>query len=188
MSTSQTRYFVVSLPRTGTKSLCKMVETVGMKIRHAPSVHLHQLLNASDVQFFADTPLYAPSHIPHLLVNVNHKFIYIDRDPDEWKNSFERVGLYDNYNSLLETPNRNVYQELDKNCLAEVFSNEPYDTTTAIQAFHTHRQTVFDNIPADRLLIYRFVDGWEPLCSFLETDVPSEDIPHINKNTMFDAI
>ena len=99
MNTSQTKYFVVSLPRTGTKSICKMAATTGMKISHAPSVALQRALHSTNIRFFADTPVYAPSHISHVMVNENHKFIYIDRDAEEWKSSFERVKLNINYNN-----------------------------------------------------------------------------------------
>ena len=187
MNTTPTKYFVVSLPRTGTKSLCKMADMLGLKFCHAPTVQLPRMLNASDTTFFADTPLYAPSHIKHVMVNPNHKFIYMDRDVDEWKDSFERVGLHRNYATLLKLEKRNGYQELDKNCLAEVFDG-PYDTNTAEAVFNKHKEDVFDLIPVDRLLVYKLSDGWAPFCKFLDKPIPTEEMPHINKNTMFEKL
>jgi hypothetical protein len=35
-------------------------------------------------------------------------------------------------------------------------------------------------IPADRLLVWKPGDGWEPLCDFLELPVPDEPLPHVN--------
>ena len=40
--------------------------------------------------------------------------------------------------------------------------------------------SIFQNAPKDRLLIYHLEDGWEPLCKFLEVEVPNEDFPRKN--------
>jgi hypothetical protein len=44
---------------------------------------------------------------------------------------------------------------------------------------------VQETVPADRLLVWYPPDGWEPLCEFLEVDVPSEQIPRINDTASF---
>jgi hypothetical protein len=44
---------------------------------------------------------------------------------------------------------------------------------------------VQETVPADRLLVWYPPDGWEPLCEFLEVDVPSEHIPRINDTASF---
>ena len=44
---------------------------------------------------------------------------------------------------------------------------------------------VQSTVPADRLLVWYPSDGWEPLCEFLEVDVPSEPIPHLNDTASF---
>ena len=36
--------------------------------------------------------------------------------------------------------------------------------------------------PKDKLLVYKISDGWEPLCQFLDEDVPDCPFPHKNKN------
>jgi len=38
------------------------------------------------------------------------------------------------------------------------------------------------------LLMYRFEEGWEPFCKFLDCVVPKEEIPFLNKNKMFDTM
>jgi hypothetical protein len=35
-------------------------------------------------------------------------------------------------------------------------------------------------VPAERLLVYRVDDGWEPLCGFLGVEVPDEPFPRVN--------
>jgi len=39
----------------------------------------------------------------------------------------------------------------------------------------------FQVAPKDRLLIFNVCEGWEPLCKFLGTPVPSQPFPHLNK-------
>ena len=50
----------------------------------------------------------------------------------------------------------------------------------AKEVFRTHNQAVIDSFPADRVLVFQAKDGWEPLCAFLDVDVPAEPYPHLN--------
>jgi len=40
-------------------------------------------------------------------------------------------------------------------------------------------------IPKDRLLEIELRQGWEPLCKFLEDEIPATPFPHINETTSF---
>jgi hypothetical protein len=40
-------------------------------------------------------------------------------------------------------------------------------------------------VPADRLLAWNPAEGWEPLCEFLEVDVPAEELPRLNDTHAF---
>ena len=33
--------------------------------------------------------------------------------------------------------------------------------------------------------MWKVTDGWEPLCEFLEVDVPAEPLPHVNDRDTF---
>jgi hypothetical protein len=46
---------------------------------------------------------------------------------------------------------------------------------------------VKDTVPAERLLVWQPQDGWEPLCEFLEVEVPDEPLPSVNDTPMFKA-
>jgi hypothetical protein len=41
------------------------------------------------------------------------------------------------------------------------------------------------DIPAERLLLWEPADGWEPLCEFLEVDVPDGPVPRVNDTAAF---
>ncbi len=40
-------------------------------------------------------------------------------------------------------------------------------------------------VPADRLLVWDPAEGWDPLCRFLEVEVPDEPLPRLNDTLSF---
>ncbi len=48
-----------------------------------------------------------------------------------------------------------------------------------------HNEEVKRVVPAERLLVWEVGEGWEPLCEFLEVDVPDEPLPHANDRDTF---
>ena len=59
------------------------------------------------------------------------------------------------------------------------------DKDSAIKAYRRNNEKVRDTIPADRLLVFTPTDGWEPLCRFLEVDVPDGDFPRSHARDEF---
>ncbi len=51
--------------------------------------------------------------------------------------------------------------------------------------FDRWNQDVIDTVPADRLLVWRPEDGWEPLCELLDVDVPDTPLPNVNDTENF---
>lgn len=54
-----------------------------------------------------------------------------------------------------------------------------------IAEMERHNEEVKRVVPAERLLVWQVSEGWEPLCEFLEMDVPSEPLPHVNDRETF---
>jgi hypothetical protein len=52
-------------------------------------------------------------------------------------------------------------------------------------AFRRHSAEVQATVPADRLLVWKPADGWEPLCELLELPVPDAPLPRINDTAGF---
>lgn len=184
------KFFIISLPRTGTKSLCKMFYLMGYGICHCPSVRLANYLNVNAFDCYADTPIYRPSLIKQLVSDSTNKFVYIDRDCDEWVVSFENVNLHMAYTDYMSRDLNTIkpVSKLDRDSLIEIFGGNAYNSELAATAFRNHRQHVLDIIPSNQLLVYRFIDGWEPLCRFMGKDIPSYTVPHLNKKVLFDKI
>ena len=54
------------------------------------------------------------------------------------------------------------------------------DRTAAIARYEEHIEEVKAAVPADRLLIFRVDQGWEPLCKFLDVEMPDSEFPNVN--------
>ncbi|HEY7961431.1 MAG TPA: sulfotransferase [Solirubrobacteraceae bacterium] len=54
-----------------------------------------------------------------------------------------------------------------------------------IAEMERHHAEVKATVPAERLLVWEVGEGWEPLCEFLEVDVPDEPLPHANDRETF---
>ena len=53
------------------------------------------------------------------------------------------------------------------------------------EAIARYEEQVQRNIPQDRLLVWSVGEGWEPLCRFLEVDVPDTPFPRLNDSKMY---
>lgn len=180
---------VISLPRTGTKSLSKCLYILGYNFKHCPSDCLSVHLTANTYQVYADTPMYCPTIFSKLVKEPSNKFIYIDRDPVSWITSFENTGLHNNYmNYMSKDYIKYATGRLDKACLIEIFKGAPYSKDTFIDAYNEHKENVLKIIPSYQLLMFKFEEGWENLCQFLGKSVPDQPIPHINKGTLYEKI
>jgi hypothetical protein len=54
-------------------------------------------------------------------------------------------------------------------------------------SMETWNDEVRATVPAERLLEWHPKDGWEPLCNFLEVDVPDQDLPQVWDTAAFKA-
>jgi hypothetical protein len=52
-------------------------------------------------------------------------------------------------------------------------------------AMNRWNDAVKSAVPADRLLVWDPVEGWEPLCEFFEVEVPVEPLPRLNDTPSF---
>ena len=61
------------------------------------------------------------------------------------------------------------------------------DPEAAMAAYERHNQRVRSEAPAERLVDWQPGDGWEPICTALGLDVPSEPFPHENSSAEFQS-
>ena len=56
-----------------------------------------------------------------------------------------------------------------------------HDKAFMMDFFERHAEAVKAFVGANKLLVYNVREGWEPLCTFLEVDVPNEPFPRLNQ-------
>lgn len=172
-------YLVVSLPRTGTTSLCEMAKICGIKNLHVLSIPFISAIDQG-YGFFADTPFYSPEFLLGLLEtnfqNHKYKFIYAHRDDNEWSKSinklYEKWPVNISFNDIL-LKKRIVL--LDKVC------HRTIKKTPQIPSEHYKIIKNICSLYHVPMLDYRFSDGWESFCNFTHTNIPQDiKIPHKN--------
>lgn len=65
------------------------------------------------------------------------------------------------------------------------FDNRFKDKDFAISKFLEHEQMIKELVPQKQLLIHNLGDGWKPLCTFLEKEVPNKKHPTSNQKDEF---
>ena len=115
------------------------------------------------------------------------KVVLSVRDPGEWHNSVQATILQflaarGNHpsayvNALCEMGHETVDMQ--------VFGGRLADRDHAVQIFNKHFADVRAMVPAERLLIFDVRHGWEPLCRFLNVDIPPSAFPKTNSSKQF---
>lgn len=120
------------------------------------------------------------------------------RDPEKWYDSAKatiygfdpgpaiKIKLI--FKMLFSSKARNLFKVLmlnDKSIWGKLFEGKFEDRDYAIANFKNHIEEVKATIPAEDLLVYHPREGWEPLCKFLNIEVPAEAFPNTNKGEDF---
>ncbi|RNF03533.1 hypothetical protein TraAM80_05713 [Trypanosoma rangeli] len=101
-----------------------------------------------------------------------------------WVEEYEtHVGplLLDEAGSKLSR--RRSRRRVGRSGIAKAFDNMIHKMTPCggaegpVAALERYEAEVQSNVDKSRLLVYRYGDGWEPLCKFLEKGVPDEPFP-----------
>ena len=50
-----------------------------------------------------------------------------------------------------------------------------------MESYQQHNERVMQAIPADRLLVYNFSDGWAPIAHFLGKPIPDVPFPYVDE-------
>jgi hypothetical protein len=109
------------------------------------------------------------------------KVILTWRTPESWWDSFSTT--------ILQVISKS--QERDSLGVAlireQVFGGRPDDRDHAIALYEANVAEVLATVPAERLLVHRLGDGWEPLCAHLGVPVPEVPYPSRNAKDAFAA-
>ena len=123
------------------------------------------------------------------------KVILTDREPVSWFNSWwKSIGFQlktlDNrimrtMNTIVYNPKMTLMHEAGRKyvppwttmSIDDAFEN----LESATKFYQAWKEDVIRTVPKERLLILNVKDGWEPLCRFLDMDIPSAPFPCVNQ-------
>jgi hypothetical protein len=170
-----------------------MMKQLGFGTNHVPGPGFESFMTTrKDVEVLADTPMYQPSVVQSVVNRSDEvKFIYVDKTARAWVDSMLKVGLQNGHISnarLVKEDRASPHNKIDYEAMYEVLESDEFIEEDAIEAFNRHKAKIEAIVPAGRLLVYNFTQGWEPLCNFVGKEVPDGDLPHLNKDTMFDPV
>ena len=200
--------------RTGTLSLKLALEELGLgPCYHMIEVNAHRehdalwlalaRSEASDwrpmLQGYASTVDWPTTYVWKELAAANPqaKIILTLRDPDAWYASaaatiFARMIEFETLRAeaLRSDPAavdeaRRRHMEMINTLIVENTFGGSLDKDNAIAVFNAHNEEVRRSVPREKLLVYEFGDGWEPLCAFLDMPVPSAPYPKVNTTEDF---
>lgn len=152
----------------------------------------------SGYQASVDFPCY-PWYKEHLEKYPDAKVILTVRDFDDWyesiKSTIWRSGPQTPIKKLkliLKLPFNPKTRRIFK-CIKFVkaflwktqFQDRFLDKAFVKSVWESHHEEVKKHVPEKQLLVYDVREGWPPLCKFLNADVPSQDLPHLNKRENF---
>jgi hypothetical protein len=185
--------------RTGTMSMQAALELLGYRCYHMKEVtehpgHLrawHEFVAGrapmdwrslfKDFEATVDFP--ACAYYRELLCEFpDAKVVLNVREPDRWFDSFLTLQqTTDRFRIFRFIPRARRFLNFVDLLLPNVFT-DPRDRNRCIEVFERHNREVQEQVPADRLLVFRVQDGWEPLCGFLGCEVPKGiSFPHLNE-------
>nr|6B50_A Chain A, Sulfotransferase oxamniquine resistance protein [Schistosoma mansoni] len=104
--------------------------------------------------------------------------VVLPKSNDPWKLKIEEgdkvLGLNSDFYKLSEDSLKFAFQKDDLN-----FD----DDQVLLECYDEYNRLVQETVPSDRLLVLRLGDGWEPLCKFLNVEIPNGiDYPCVNSH------
>ena len=109
------------------------------------------------------------------------KVILTVRDPEAWFASTQATI----FSRHIRDDTEDDWQRMVLKVISDLFDRRMTDKAKLIEVYQRHTEEVRRTIPQERLLVYEVADGWEPLCRFLDADVPNESMPRANSTDEF---
>jgi hypothetical protein len=109
------------------------------------------------------------------------KVILTERDPESWFTSTQATI----FSLAIRDDTQDEWQRMVLKVISDLFDRRMSDKAKLLEVYRRHNEEVRRTIAADRLLVYEVADGWEPLCRFLDVEVPDEPMPKVNSTDEF---
>ena len=126
------------------------------------------------------------------------KVIHTLRDPEEWYESASATIFWASKPYSLKILKLAVHLPFSSEARRRIpvllynrklsdweFGKDLNNKKKVIEKYNDHYKEVKSIIPKERLLLFDPIEGWEPLCRFLNVPVPSEPYPRSNTREEF---
>lgn len=107
------------------------------------------------------------------------KIVLTTRDADSWFTSVNRTIMSAPHMAFFD---QTAIARLLRETVYDMFGDQIADRAYMTRRFAEWNQSVIDNAPEGRLLVFEAKQGWEPLCAFLGVSVPDTPFPHVNSS------
>ncbi|KAL3419133.1 hypothetical protein PVAG01_09355 [Phlyctema vagabunda] len=191
---------VLGMPRTGTQSLAEAL----MELGYGPIYHMREVgknqhqgpwiaaLQSkyegkgevfgreqfdSIFQGFSGVSDYPAAIFPEELIRAypESKIILTTRDEELWEKSMLATLVHAHTAGSAPDAKPSAMRSL-----ADLYHKHVWDNDipkNGRRAFREHNELVAKVSPKERFLEYQVKDGWDPLCEFLEKDIPNIPFP-----------
>ena len=175
------KIFIISLPRTGTTSVCALFLSLGFKTAHTAFTRY----SFDQAQVIADTPVYCDYRQLDQLF-PGSKFIYLDRSLNEWLPSISQLLV----RMVPRLVRPDGFHPVMQRCFSEVFSQLTIDSAKDFQhlsaCYERHQQQVnqYFFTQKQRLLCVDIAkeDALPRMLEFLNITKPVVSMPHLNQS------
>ena len=113
------------------------------------------------------------------------KFGLTQRSPESWADSFGATIYRLLAGNDVAHPEMKAWLEMCKGVIARTGFPGGLDRDGLIRGFVAHNAAVRQAIRANLLLRFEVKDGWDPLCRFLNVQVPAAAFPRTNDRAEF---
>jgi len=123
------------------------------------------------------------AHYPDALVLLSER-----DDADKWWKSAHETIFAISERPIPDDPVFGAQLAMARDMLTTRFTPDWRDPVAAKAAYERHNDEVRATILAERLVVWRPGDAWEPICAALDLPVPDEPFPHVNTTSDFRAM
>ena len=139
-----------------------------------------------DFQAAVDWP--AAAYYSELLKTFpDARVVFSYRHPEEWYRSvsetiFNVASSIPAWVRFLSPHAKRLALMIEKTIWQNELGGKFQDREHAQNFFEQRLEQVKAAVPQEKLLVHAAADGWEPLCAFLEVDVPNIPYPRLNES------
>lgn len=171
------KIFCLGFQKTGTTSLCSMLNTLGYKTAHWGRHHRDLLAGNLTTNVFKNNDAFADLPLPLFYKELdeeypNSKFILTIRDSGKWLKSCRK------HQQWLTWQWRKPLADTEQ----FVYGVTHFNPKTFLSRYESHNQEILEYFKdrPDDLLVIDMTNGfeWSNLCEFLGHEIPEEEIPH----------